>query len=191
MVKEWRDFRTAISIKDNIKLEKHMEKVYITGIARNVCVYWTAMDLLNYWILPAFINQGKIIKLSFVYDLTRPVAPTYSITKEEIQTAVRGLIAKMAPEASADNLYDQVFEIIDSGLYTSENPPNANVNENANLGMLTGWASMGRKVGGRRSRNRSGSRGNSRSNRNSNRNRGNRRNKKHMHTKKCKKSCRR
>jgi hypothetical protein len=31
MVKEWRDFRTVISIKDNIKLEKHMEKVYITG----------------------------------------------------------------------------------------------------------------------------------------------------------------
>ena len=31
MAKEWRDFRTVISIKDNIMMEKHMEKVYITG----------------------------------------------------------------------------------------------------------------------------------------------------------------
>jgi nicotinamidase-related amidase len=93
-----------------------LEHVYLTGIARNVCVYWTALDMLNYWILPAY-NEGKIIKLHFVYDLTRPVASTFDIEKEKIESDVRNLISNMGMNAS---VYDQVFVIEDSGMYSAE-----------------------------------------------------------------------
>ena len=93
-----------------------LKDVYVTGIARNVCVYWTALDMLNYWILPAYKN-GNIIKLHFVYDLTRPVAPVpdLDITKEKIEDAVRSLIINMQMNP---NIYHEVFEIMDSGMYS-------------------------------------------------------------------------
>jgi len=91
-----------------------LKDVYITGIARNVCVYWTALDMLNYWILPAY-KSGNTIKLHFVYDLTRPVAATFDISKEKIEDAVKSLIINMQMNA---NIYDEVFEIMDSGMYS-------------------------------------------------------------------------
>ena len=91
-----------------------LKDVYLTGIARNVCVYWTALDMLNYWILPAY-NSDNTIKLHFVYDLTRPVASTYDITKEKIEEDVKGLISKMGMDAS---VYNEVFVIEDSGMYS-------------------------------------------------------------------------
>jgi nicotinamidase-related amidase len=127
-----------------------LEHVYLTGIARNVCVYWTALDMLNYWILPAY-NEGKIIKLHFVYDLTRPVAATFDISKEKIEDAVRSLIINMQLNP---NIYNQVFEIMDSGLYSAE--------------------------GGRRSTKKA------RKNKKAKKTRKN-----HVHTRNCKKSCRR
>ena len=60
----------------NTLKKSNITEVYLTGIARNVCVFWSAMDLLEFWILPAYFGIGgvkKIIKLYFVYDLTRPV----------------------------------------------------------------------------------------------------------------------
>lgn len=47
--------------------------IYLTGIARDVCVYWTAMDIIDYWILPNLLAGIPVPKLHFVYDLTRPV----------------------------------------------------------------------------------------------------------------------
>jgi len=91
--------------------------VYLTGIARDVCVYWSALDLLNYWILPAY-KEGKVIKLSFVYDLTRPVygaVPTLNKTKEEIEDAVKKLISAMG---LGSEVYNEVFEITDSNMYS-------------------------------------------------------------------------
>jgi len=63
------------------KLESFMERlmnsnltdIYLTGIARDVCVYWTAMDILNFWILEEVKKGNKVPKLHFLYDLTRPV----------------------------------------------------------------------------------------------------------------------
>lgn len=94
-----------------------LSKVYITGIARDVCVFWTALDLLNFWILPAY-KSGTTIKLSFVYDLTRPVygaAPEFNKTKGEIEAAVKSLIAGMGLD---EGIYNEVFEIIDSNMYS-------------------------------------------------------------------------
>jgi nicotinamidase-related amidase len=94
-----------------------LRKVYITGIARDVCVFWTALDLLEFWILPAY-KSGTTIKLSFVYDLTRPVfgaAPAFNKTKAEIETAVKSLITATG---HSESIYGEVFEIVDSGLYS-------------------------------------------------------------------------
>ena len=99
--------------------ESRLKEIYLTGIARDVCVYWSAMDMLNYWILPEFI-KGNVIKLYFVYDLTRPVygsLPAFNKTKEEIQIAVLDLITNMNI-LEPENVCNQVFEIIDFGKYS-------------------------------------------------------------------------
>jgi nicotinamidase-related amidase len=79
--------------------ESNITEVHVTGIARDVCVFWTALDLLNYWIIPAY-KEGKVIKLVFQYDLTRPVsnvpgAPYTDITVDQIKKEVADLVAKM------------------------------------------------------------------------------------------------
>ena len=138
--------------------ESQLKEIYLTGIARDVCVYWSAMDMLNYWILPAY-KAGNIIKLYFVYDLTRPVygsLPTFNKTKEEIQIAVLDLIKNME-FSDPENVYNQVFEIMDSGKYFAE--------------------------GGRRSTKKA------RKNKKSKKAKKTRKN--HVHTRNCKKSCRR
>ena len=99
----------------------NIKEIYLTGIARDVCVFWSALDLLNYWILPAF-KTGKVIKLVFMYDLTRPVSPVPGApytdkTPEQIATEAKALIAAMGlgPE-----VYDQVFEVhVDETLYNA------------------------------------------------------------------------
>jgi len=91
--------------------------LYITGIARDVCVFWSALDLLNYLSLPAKAAGRPCVKIHFVYDLTRPVygaAPAFNKTKEEIESAVRDLITKMGLGAE---VYDECFVIEDSGMY--------------------------------------------------------------------------
>jgi len=91
--------------------ESQIKKVYIAGIARDVCVYWSALDLLNYWIIPEF-KKGNVIKLVFMYDLTRPVFagnfPYTDINPEAIVDDVKALVQKMGlgPE-----VVDQVFEM--------------------------------------------------------------------------------
>ena len=86
--------------------------VYLTGIARDVCVFWSALDLLNFWILPAF-RTGKKIKLVFKYDLTRPVSPVPGApytdkTPEQIMEAVAELIWNMKFDPAIIN---EVFAI--------------------------------------------------------------------------------
>ena len=135
----------------NVLKASNLEQVYLTGIARDVCVFWSALDLLNYWILPAY-KDGKVIKLSFIYDLTRPVygvVPSLNKTKGEIESAVKELMSNMGIDASA---YDEVFEVVDSNMYS----------------------------GGRRK---------TRKNRNTRNNKNSRKNR-HVHSAKCRKSCR-
>ena len=90
------------------------DTIYLTGIARNICVYWTLMDILNYITLPNLAKGTMKPKVVFVFDLTRPVAPTYTITKEELNTAVEGLMKNMGLDTSMKN---EVFEIMDSEMY--------------------------------------------------------------------------
>jgi nicotinamidase-related amidase len=107
-----------------------INNVYLTGIARNVCVYWSAMDLLEYWILPKYFSSDssdsvkKIIKLFFVYNLTRPVMtgddPMLDIKKDIIEKNVKDLITKYkqkhAPNNNdtTDTIFKNIFQIIDS-----------------------------------------------------------------------------
>ena len=93
-----------------------ISEIYITGIARDVCVFWSALDMLNYWILPAY-KAGKVIKLVFMYDLTRPVSPVPGApytdkTKEQVEEAAKDLIAAMG---LGPQVFDEVFEVRSGG----------------------------------------------------------------------------
>ncbi len=103
----------------------------MTGIARNVCVYWSAMDLLQFWILPAYFN-GKIIKLYFVYDLTRPVVSTLfeaglDISSEKIESDVKLLVDKfkevnnITDTEDTEILIKKIFEVKNSSQVISMN----------------------------------------------------------------------
>jgi len=93
-----------------------ISEIYITGIARDVCVFWSALDMLNYWVLPAY-KAGKVIKLVFMYDLTRPVSPVPGApytdkTKEQVEEAAKDLIAAMG---LGPQVFDEVFEVRSGG----------------------------------------------------------------------------
>ena len=107
----------------SILQESDITEVHITGIARDVCVFWTALDLLNYWIIPAAMS-GKIIKLVFQYNLTRPVspipgAPFTDITVDQIKLEVAQLIAKMMKvdisDPTVNDTMTTIFEIKGDG----------------------------------------------------------------------------
>ena len=107
----------------SILQESNITEVHITGIARDVCVFWTALDLLNYWIIPA-AKEEKIIKLVFQYNLTRPVspipgAPFTDITVDQIKLEVAQLIAKMMKvdisNPTVNDTMTKIFEIKGDG----------------------------------------------------------------------------
>lgn len=91
----------------------NIKKISLTGIARDVCVFWSALDILNYWILPQYASGGAVVKLVFLYDLTRPVSPVPGApytdkTPEQITEEVKTLIKNkgLKPE-----VIEEVFEI--------------------------------------------------------------------------------
>ena len=110
--------------------ESDITTVYVTGIARDVCVVWSAMDLLNYWILPAY--STKKIKLVFMYDLTRPVysggSPYTDILPSDLKENVMKLIAtmkekgKLVTEDDDATVYSNVFEIRRTESYRNASP---------------------------------------------------------------------
>lgn len=102
---------------DRLKAENPSD-IYLTGIARDVCVYWTAMDILNFWVFPE-LKKGNtnVPKVHFLYDLTRPVGsvpiefgpggvPTkffvVDISKEDLEKNVGDLYAKMTGKPAAE-----------------------------------------------------------------------------------------
>ena len=104
--------------------------VYLTGIARNVCVFWSAMDLLQFWILPAYFGidgvNKKTIKLFFVYDLTRPVVAELfnaglDISKDKITENVKKLINdykikhKIVDSETTESIFINIFEVNNHG----------------------------------------------------------------------------
>ena len=95
--------------------ESNINTVYLTGIARDVCVFWTAMDMLNFWTIPAF-NHENTIKIIFMYDLTRPVVAGLEvygadISPTRIERDVKALITAMLPESDVNTTYNKLFEI--------------------------------------------------------------------------------
>jgi len=97
----------------NILRYSNIKEVYVTGIARDVCVFWTTLDLLNFWVLPEYEKNNKI-KVIFMYDLTRPVASGgygyTDIKEDEITNAVKKLIDAMGFKNS-DTVLQDVFKI--------------------------------------------------------------------------------
>lgn len=94
-----------------------LDTIYLTGIARNVCVFWSAMDILNYITVPQYVSTGKAAKTVFMYNLTRPVAPGASdMSPAELEAAVRELLANPAMRvADVDAAYKALFEVRGSG----------------------------------------------------------------------------
>ena len=94
-----------------------VKTVYLTGIARDVCVFWTALDLLNFWIIPEK-QKGNTIKLVFKYDLTRPVAsggaPYTDKTPDQINAEVDLLIANMGGDIERSDIF-----VIEEGGYSA------------------------------------------------------------------------
>jgi nicotinamidase-related amidase len=94
---------------DHLK-SKNLSHIYLTGIARDVCVTWSAMDILNFWIFDELKKKNtKVPKLHFIYDLTRPVGSTphgvLDITKEELIKKVEDLYKKMGLDDSAADYF--------------------------------------------------------------------------------------
>lgn len=94
-----------------------LDNIYLTGIARNVCVFWSAMDILNYITVPQYVSTGKAAKTVFMYNLTRPVAPGASdMSPAELEAAVRELLANPAMKvADVDAAYKALFEVRGTG----------------------------------------------------------------------------
>ena len=101
----------------DILIGAELDTIYLTGIARNVCVFWSAMDILNYITVPQYVSTGKATKIVFLYNLTRPVAPGASdMSPAELEAAVRDLLAK--PEMKIDDVdaaYSALFEVRGDG----------------------------------------------------------------------------
>jgi nicotinamidase-related amidase len=110
--------KTGEKFKD-VLMSGEYDTIYLTGIARDVCVFWTLMDILNYITLPSGSKKPKVV---YVYDLTRPVASGVIVdgvsildkTKEQIEKEVDDIMTKMKVDLS---MKSQVFEIMDSGKY--------------------------------------------------------------------------
>lgn len=101
----------------DILIGAELDTIYLTGIARNVCVFWSAMDILNYITIPQFVSTGKATKVVFMYNLTRPVAPGASdMSPAELEAAVRELLAKPAMKiADVNAAYTALFEVRGDG----------------------------------------------------------------------------
>lgn len=126
-----KDFEPTKNINFLSILKKStITNVYLTGIARNVCVFWSAMDLLQFWILPAYFGidgaTKKTIKLFFVYDLTRPVVAEsfeagLDITKDKITENVKTLIENYKNKhnitdlETPESILPKIFEVNNSG----------------------------------------------------------------------------
>lgn len=93
------------------------------------------MDLLNFWVLPNYLGKNKeekqkVIKIVFMYDLTRPVAivpgePYTDILPEQLELKVKELIKTMIGEDA--DVYNEVFEIRRGGYLENQatfSPPN-------------------------------------------------------------------
>lgn len=100
--------------------------IYLTGIARDVCVYWTAMDILDYWILPALAAGESVPKLHFLYDLTRPVGqvpvafnkngvPTEWFVVDKSKDEILAGVSQLFSAAGMAGKESQYFMVEDSG----------------------------------------------------------------------------
>lgn len=107
----------ANAVFRDILIGAELDTIYLTGIARNVCVFWSAMDILNYITIPQFVSTGKATKVVFMYNLTRPVAPGASdMSPAEVEAAVRELLAKPAMKITdVDAAYAALFEVRGDG----------------------------------------------------------------------------
>jgi len=96
-----------------------LDTIYVTGIARNICVKASFLDILNFVTIPQGKESGKITKVVFMYNLTRPVLPSFNISVEELRRETEALLMAMGiPETD----YNKYYEIRGDGTkYNSYN----------------------------------------------------------------------
>jgi nicotinamidase-related amidase len=87
---------------------KTLDIVYVTGIARNVCVKSTFLDMLNYVTVPQYKSTTKITKVVFMYNLARPVQPGFDISVEELTSLASGLLTTMGVTEDQDKFFSVV-----------------------------------------------------------------------------------
>jgi len=89
-----------------------LDIIYVTGIARNVCVKSTFLDLLNYVTIPQFKKTGKVTKAVFMYNLARPVAASFDISVEDLAKLASTLLTDMGIDAAR---HADFFEVVGDG----------------------------------------------------------------------------
>jgi len=95
-----------------VEAAMNLDTIYVTGIARNVCVFTSFMDILNYVTVPQFKSGVRTTKVVFMYNLTRPVAPGMDMTPKEIEGAATALLTAM--DVPADR-HAELFEVRGDG----------------------------------------------------------------------------
>jgi nicotinamidase-related amidase len=88
---------STISLANDLRAKKP-KNIYICGIARDFCVYWTAMDILDFLTLQR--DNTEVQKLHFLYDLTKEITP--SQTPDTIYRTVKKL-AELRDKSMSDH----------------------------------------------------------------------------------------
>jgi len=71
--------------------------IHVCGIARDFCVYWTAMDLIDLILFGQKEQMNLKPKIHYLWHLTRPVVTdkAYAMTKKTLATAAYGFLNKV------------------------------------------------------------------------------------------------
>jgi nicotinamidase-related amidase len=71
--------------------EDNVSDIYICGIARDFCVYWTAMDLLDLVVFGKKQQLANKPTIHYIYDLTREVVPNGMPPEKLVEEATKFL----------------------------------------------------------------------------------------------------
>ena len=88
---------------EKLLAEDNFSDIYVCGIARDFCVYWTAMDLLDLVVFGQDRALANKPKIHYIFDLTREVVPGV-MTKEELQTQASTFLTGIG-QANSSNYF--------------------------------------------------------------------------------------
>lgn len=97
---------------------KDISDIHICGIARDFCVYWTAMDLIDLILFGQKEQMDPKPKIHYLWDLTRPVVtppapPQFIMTKKSLATAANTFLKKVINKQITRRNPEDLFVIED------------------------------------------------------------------------------